>query len=75
MIFANTQLMHIPDGFLSVAVSIALWLLSIAAIAFALRRMNQDMDERKIPLMGVLAAAIFAGRCSISRSRAAPPAT
>jgi cobalt/nickel transport system permease protein len=54
--------MHIPDGFLSVQVSILFWALSIFAIAYALRRLGQDMDERKVPLMGVLAAAIFAGQ-------------
>lgn len=62
MIFATVQPMHIPDGFLSVAVSVVLWLLSILAIAYALRRVNRDFDERKVPLMGVLAAAIFAGQ-------------
>jgi cobalt/nickel transport system permease protein len=62
MLLASIQPMHIPDGFLSVAVSIALWLLSMVAIAVSLRRVNQDLDERKIPLMGVLAAAIFAGQ-------------
>ena len=62
MIFANVQPMHIPDGFMSVAVSVALWLLSIVAIAVALRRVNRDLDERKIPLMGVLAATLFAGQ-------------
>lgn len=62
MPFASTQAMHIPDGFLSVAVSIALWALSILAVAWALRRINADLDERKLPLMGVLAAAIFAGQ-------------
>lgn len=62
MIFASVQLMHIPDGFLSVAVALVLWALSMIAIAFSLRRVNQDLDERKLPLMGVLAAAIFAGQ-------------
>jgi cobalt/nickel transport system permease protein len=54
--------MHIPDGFLSVAVSILLWILSIAVIAAALRKTNQNLGEREVPLMGVLAAAIFAGQ-------------
>ena len=31
-------------------------------MAYALRRLNADLNERKIPLMGVLAAAIFAGQ-------------
>lgn len=54
--------MHIPDGFLSVTVSIVLWVLSAVAIAYSLRRVNKDLDERRVPLMGVLAAAIFAGQ-------------
>jgi cobalt/nickel transport system permease protein len=54
--------MHIPDGFLSVLVSLALWALSIGAIGYALRRVNRDLGERQVPMMGVLAAAIFAGQ-------------
>jgi cobalt/nickel transport system permease protein len=54
--------MHIPDGFLSVLVSVILWILSIAVIAYALKRVNEDLGERQVPLMGVLAAAIFAGQ-------------
>jgi cobalt/nickel transport system permease protein len=54
--------MHIPDGFLSPLVSIILWLISIVVIAFALRRVGRDLGERQLPLMGVLAAAIFAGQ-------------
>lgn len=54
--------MHIPDGFLSVIVSIILWIISIIVIGYALRRVNLDMGERQVPLMGVLAAAIFAGQ-------------
>jgi cobalt/nickel transport system permease protein len=56
------QPMHIPDGFLSVFVSISLWIISIAVIGYALKCVSQDLDERKVPLMGVLAAAIFAGQ-------------
>jgi len=54
--------MHIPDGFLSVTVSVLLWIASIVAIAYALKRVNQELGERQVPLMGVLAAAIFAGQ-------------
>ncbi len=56
------QPMHIPDGFLSVVVSVLMWLLSVAAVALALNRVNRELGERKAPLMGVLAAAIFAGQ-------------
>jgi cobalt/nickel transport system permease protein len=54
--------MHVPDGFLSTAVTIVLWVLAIMSIAAALKRVGQDMGERLIPVMGVLAAAIFAGQ-------------
>lgn len=54
--------MHIPDGFLSTAVSIALWALSIVFIAVSLRNVNKTLGERQVPLMGVLAACIFAGQ-------------
>ena len=54
--------MHVPDGFLSPPVSIALWVLAAAIVGYALWRLNRDLDERKVPLMGVLAATIFAGQ-------------
>jgi len=54
--------MHIPDGFLSVVVSIVFWVLSVLVVAYALRRVNRDLGERQVPLMGVLAATIFAGQ-------------
>src|SRR5512143_3753418 len=54
--------MHIPDGFLSVPVALVLWALSLIVIAYALRRANKDLGEKQVPLMGVLAAAIFAGQ-------------
>lgn len=58
----SPQPMHIPDGFLSVVLSIFLWIVIILVLAYALRRVGKDLDERKVPLMGVLAAAIFAGQ-------------
>ena len=54
--------MHIPDGFLSVIVSVLLWIVSIIVVAYALKRVGQDLNERLVPMMGVLAAAIFAGQ-------------
>ena len=54
--------MHIPDGFLSTIVSAILWILSIIVIAIAFRRVSKELGEREVPVMGVLAAAIFAGQ-------------
>ncbi len=54
--------MHIPDGFLSVPVALVCWAIALVAIAYALRRANRDLGEKQVPLMGVLAACIFAGQ-------------
>jgi cobalt/nickel transport system permease protein len=54
--------MHLPDGFLSLLVAIAFWILSAVVIGIALRKTKQTLGERQVPLMGVLAAAIFAGQ-------------
>ena len=51
-----------PDGFLSVLVSIIFWVISAVVIVIALRKVNQELGERDVPLMGILAAAIFAGQ-------------
>lgn len=59
---ASPTPMHIPDGFLSFMVAILLWTLAIIPVGYALRRVGREMNERKVPLMGVLAAAIFAGQ-------------
>ncbi len=62
MVFSPVHPMHIPDGFLSVPVSIVFWLISIVLIGIALKKTSQSLGERQVPLMGVLAAAIFAGQ-------------
>ena len=54
--------MHIPDGFLSVPVSIAFWVISAVVVGYALHRVSRDLDERRVPLLAVLAAVIFAGQ-------------
>ena len=54
--------MHIPDGFLSVIVSVVFWLISVIVIGVALRKTSRELVDREVALMGVLAAAIFAGQ-------------
>jgi cobalt/nickel transport system permease protein len=54
--------LHIPDGFLSPAVSLICWLLAILGVGTALRRSRRALGERQVPLMGVLAAFIFAAQ-------------
>ena len=58
----SVEALHIPDGFLSVLISAILWIVSIFVVVYSLRRVGQNLDERRLPLLGVLAAGIFAGQ-------------
>ena len=58
----SPQPLHIPDGFLSIAVSIVCWIISAITISLAVSRSNKALSERQIPLMGVMAAFIFAAQ-------------
>ena len=39
-----------------------MWIVSIIVIGYTLKRVGKGLGERQVPLMGVLAAAIFAGQ-------------
>ena len=54
--------LHIPDGFLNLAVSLACWIITIITLASAISRTNKALGEKQIPLMGVMAAFIFAAQ-------------
>ena len=54
--------LHTPDGFLSIPVALAMWVPPLLAIAVAVRRTNRSIDDRAVPLMGVLAAFVFAAQ-------------
>jgi cobalt/nickel transport system permease protein len=62
MLFSPIHPMHIPDGFLSVVVSVVMWIISLVFIGLALKKVKNELGDREVPLMGVLAAAIFAGQ-------------
>ncbi len=54
--------LHIPDGFLNLAISIIFWIVTVILLAIATRRTQNALGERQIPLMGVMAAFIFAAQ-------------
>lgn len=54
--------LHIPDGFLSIGVALVFWLLTIIFVGLAIRNTRGELGERQIPLMGVMAAFIFAAQ-------------
>jgi cobalt/nickel transport system permease protein len=54
--------LHIPDGFLSLSISIIFWVITIGLIGLSVRRTQGELGERQVPLMGIMAAFIFAGQ-------------
>ncbi len=54
--------MHIPDGFLDTKTWVTLWGVSGATIGYAIKKVEKELDEEKVPLMGVSAAFIFAAQ-------------
>ncbi|MBC8274893.1 MAG: cobalt transporter CbiM [Chloroflexi bacterium] len=54
--------MHIPDGFISMPVAAVGIALAAGSVAYAVKATNKKMGEKQIPLMGVLAAFIFAAQ-------------
>lgn len=61
MLFSPAPL-HIPDGFLNVAVSVVCWIITIVTLSLAVSKTNKSLGEKQIPLMGVMAAFIFAAQ-------------
>ena len=56
------QLLHAPDGFVSAPIAVAMWALTGLVVAYAVRRTNEHLDDRAVPLLGVMAAFIFAAQ-------------
>jgi len=54
--------MHIPDGFLSIPVAATGWALSAGAVIPAVHRTGKELAEKQVPLVGVMAAFVFAAQ-------------
>lgn len=54
--------MHISDALLSPAAGATFWGATLGAIGYASRKLKENMDEKAVPLMGVLGAFIFAAQ-------------
>lgn len=61
IISQNPQL-HIPDGFLSLPIAIIFWAFTIGLVVLSVQRTQEELGERQIPLMGIMAAFIFAAQ-------------
>ena len=54
--------LHIPDGFLSFIVSVICWAITALILSIAISRTNKSLGEKQVPLMGIMAAFIFAAQ-------------
>lgn len=54
--------MHMADALISPAVGGTMWALSTGAVAYSAMKMKGNLDEKKIPVMGVTGALVFAGQ-------------
>lgn len=51
---------HVPDGFLNAPTSLAAGVVAAGAVAVALRKAGDELDEKTTPMAGLVAAFIFA---------------
>ncbi len=54
--------MHMADALISPAVGGAMWAATAGLTAYSAKKLRKDLDEHKVPLMGVLGAFIFAAQ-------------
>lgn len=54
--------MHMADALLSPAVGATMWAGSVAAIGYSSKKLKENIDNKTIPLMGVMGAFVFAGQ-------------
>ncbi|MHA2395153.1 MAG: energy-coupling factor ABC transporter permease [Candidatus Thorarchaeota archaeon] len=54
--------MHVPDGIVPIWLQILLLVVSASMMAIAYRKVKQNLSEKIVPFMGVLAAVIFAAQ-------------
>jgi len=54
--------MHMADALISPAVGVTMWVVSGGLISHSAKKVRKEADDRKIPLMGVLGAFIFAAQ-------------
>ena len=54
--------MHIPDGFINATTSLGAGAVTIGGIGVALRRSAATLEDRQVPLAGLVAAFVFAAQ-------------
>lgn len=59
---SKTPELHIPDGFLNLPIALICWAAALVLLYVAVRCTEAQLGERQVPLMGVMAAFIFAAQ-------------
>lgn len=54
--------MHVPDGFIDGPTSLAAGLVAVGGVAIAVRRAGRVLDDRQVPLAGLVSAFVFAAQ-------------
>jgi cobalt/nickel transport system permease protein len=54
--------MHIPDGFLAANTWLPAWLISAGSLGYCIKKASRMLQDRIIPLMGIMSAFIFAAQ-------------
>ena len=54
--------MHIPDGFLDVKTWVSTGIMSAGALSYSIKKSKDTLNDRQVPLLGVMAAFIFAAQ-------------
>jgi cobalt/nickel transport system permease protein len=54
--------LHAPDGFVNLPIAGLMWVVTAVVVSYAAYRTNRELDDRAIPLLGVMAAFIFAAQ-------------
>lgn len=54
--------MHIPDGFLTLPAAAGAMAVSAGGLAYGIRRLDRNLQEGHVPLLGVMGAFIFAAQ-------------
>lgn len=65
--------MHLPDGVLDTKIWVALDAVSLGVVGLMVRKVSKNLDEKKIPMMGVMAAFIFAAQLMNVPTPGGPP--
>lgn len=54
--------MHMADALISPVVGGVMWVATAGVAAYSIKKLQDDLDEKKIPLMGVVGAFVFAAQ-------------